>query len=123
VLDRLPLSPNGKLDRAALPAPELSAPSGAEPQAPRTETETVLAGIWAEVLGAGPVGVHDSFFDLGGDSIRGMLVASRAGAAFSLTISPRDVLTARTVAALADLVEDRILRELESLAAGHGDPR
>jgi acyl-CoA synthetase (AMP-forming)/AMP-acid ligase II/acyl carrier protein len=120
VLDRLPLSPNGKLDRAALPAPDRSAATGPGPVAPRTDAEAVIAGIWSEVLGAEPVGVHDSFFDLGGDSIRGMLVASRTGTAFGLHLSPRDILSARTVAALAELVEDRILRELESLASGAG---
>jgi amino acid adenylation domain-containing protein len=125
VLDRLPLSPNGKLDRAALPAPDRSAATGAEPVAARTDAEAVIAGIWSEVLGTEQVGVHDSFFDLGGDSIRGMLVASRTGTAFGLPLSPRDILSARTVAALAELVEDRILRELESLASGTGtdEPR
>ncbi|WP_148307944.1 non-ribosomal peptide synthetase [Actinoplanes friuliensis] len=123
VLDGLPLSPNGKLDRAALPAPDLSATTGATPTAPRTEAEKVIAGIWAEVLGNDRIGVQDSFFDLGGDSIRSMLVASRTGAAFGVTLHPRDILTARTVAALAVLVEDRILQELERLAADAGDPR
>jgi acyl carrier protein len=108
-----------------LPAPDRSAATGAEPVAARTEAEAVIAGIWSEVLGTEQVGVHDSFFDLGGDSIRGMLVASRTGTAFGLPLSPRDILSARTVAALAELVEDRILRELESLASGTGtdEPR
>ncbi|WP_433732007.1 amino acid adenylation domain-containing protein [Actinoplanes sp. CA-051413] len=125
VLDRLPLSPNGKLDRAALPTPDRSDTTAAEPVAPRTDAEGVIAGIWSEVLGTDRVGVHDSFFDLGGDSIRGMLVASRTGTAFGLPLSPRDILSARTVAALAELVEDRILLELESLASGAGtdEPR
>ncbi|GAA3958008.1 hypothetical protein Aau02nite_08100 [Amorphoplanes auranticolor] len=120
VLDRLPLSPNGKLDRAALPTPDRAATTDTEPVAPRTDAEGVIAEIWSEVLGTDRVGVHDSFFDLGGDSIRGMLVASRTGTAFGLPLSPRDILSARTVAALAELVEDRILRELESLASGTG---
>ena len=122
-LDRLPLSPNGKLDRAALPAPAWTAPPTVEHVPPRTDTEAAVAGIFAAVLGTDRIGVHDSFLDLGGDSIAGMLVASRTAATFGVPISPHDVLTARTVATLADLVEEAVLRELESLATADGDPR
>ncbi|KHD73657.1 hypothetical protein MB27_33325 [Actinoplanes utahensis] len=122
-LERLPLSPNGKLDRAALPAPRWAPAPTAEHVPPRTDAEAVIAGIFGAVLGIDRIGVHDSFLDLGGDSIRSMLVASRTAGAFGTPVSPHDVLTARTVAALAALVEDHILRELESLAAGEGDPQ
>ncbi len=119
-LDRLPLSPNGNLDRRALPDPDWSANTGAEYLAPRTETEEVLARIWAEVLGLDKVGVEDSFFAVGGDSILSMQITSRTKAAFEVDLSPRDVLTTRTVSALADLVENLVLRELEALAVGDG---
>ncbi len=119
VLDALPLSANGKVDRAALPAPAGAAPA-AEYVAPRTETEEVLAGIWQEALGAARVGAEDDFFALGGDSMRSMLVTSRARAAFGVPLTPHDVLTARTVANLARLVEERILQELERVAFGDG---
>jgi amino acid adenylation domain-containing protein len=66
-IEGLPLTPNGKLDRRALPAPE--APSGREHVAPRTATETAVAGIWAELLGVERVGIHDNFFELGGHSL------------------------------------------------------
>jgi amino acid adenylation domain-containing protein/non-ribosomal peptide synthase protein (TIGR01720 family) len=117
VLDALPLSTNGKLDRRGLPAPELTV--GATGYvAPRTDTEQALVDIWAEVLELARVGVEDNFFELGGDSVRSLLITSRTKLAFDVTLTPRDVLTARTVARLADLVEDRILRELERAAFG-----
>ncbi|MEU5692152.1 amino acid adenylation domain-containing protein [Actinosynnema sp. NPDC020468] len=115
-LERLPLNANGKLDRIALPAPERDAVTSAEYVEPRTETEQAIAAIWADVLDVDRVGVTDSFFALGGDSIRSLHITSRTKAAFDVDLSPRDVLTARTVSSLADLVEDRVLAELEALA-------
>jgi acyl carrier protein len=115
-----PLSPSGKLDRRALPDPDWEANSGTGYVQPRTETEEALAEIWADVLGLDRVGVEDNFFALGGDSIRSLHITSRTKAAFDITLSPRDVLTARTVSSLADVVEDLVLRELEALAAGDG---
>ena len=67
VLERLPLNPNGKVDRKALPEPEFTSIDHYE--APQGEVEEVLAGIWAEVLGIGQVGRNDNFFELGGDSL------------------------------------------------------
>jgi acyl carrier protein len=116
VLDALPLTPNGKLDRRALPEPEAAAPV-AEPVPPSTDTEAALADIWCEVLGASRVGVHDDFFDHGGDSLRSLRITARIKAAFDVELTPRDVLTARTVARLAELVEEAVLDELERLAA------
>nr|WP_026423720.1 non-ribosomal peptide synthetase [Actinokineospora inagensis] len=113
-MDALPLTPSGKLDRRALPEPDFGPASAYT--APETGTEEVIADIWAEVLGVPQVGVDDSFFDLGGDSILSLHVTARANAAFAVGLTPRDVLTARTVRGLADIVEDHILRELEALA-------
>jgi acyl carrier protein len=118
VLDELPLNRNGKLDRKALPAPELGMVGGADYVPPRTEAETVLAGIWSEVLGVKRVGVEDNFFELGGDSLRRLQLTSRVKAAFGVTLTPRDVQTARTVSALAELVEEKILSELERVSVG-----
>jgi acyl carrier protein len=78
----------------------------------------VLAEIWADALEVDRVGVHDSFFDLGGDSVRSLHITSRGRAAFDVALTPRDVLTAETVSALADVVEDKILLELERVALG-----
>ncbi|MEU6669013.1 non-ribosomal peptide synthase/polyketide synthase [Streptomyces sp. NPDC046727] len=121
VLDRFPLTENGKTDRAALPAPE-PAEERERPQyvAPRTPTEEALAAIWEENLQTA-VGAEDDYFLLGGDSLRALLIASRAGDAFGVTLTPRDVLVSRTVAALAELVEEQVLSELEDAAYGGHD--
>ncbi|MFD5258774.1 amino acid adenylation domain-containing protein, partial [Streptomyces bobili] len=88
VLEALPLTANGKLDRRGLPAPDFSSVSTG--QAPRTEREKVLCGLFSEVLGVAEVGIDDGFFDLGGDSIVSIQLVARARAA-GLVISPRDV--------------------------------
>ncbi|MGV0875484.1 non-ribosomal peptide synthetase, partial [Mycolicibacterium sp. XJ879] len=98
VLDALPLTVNGKLDTRALPAPDYG--DGDRYRAPTTAVEEVLAGIYAETLGLDQVGVDDSFFDLGGDSILSMQVVARARAA-GLVCRPRDVFVEQTVARLA----------------------
>ncbi|WP_143145129.1 phosphopantetheine-binding protein, partial [Streptomyces humi] len=75
----LPLTVNGKVDRAALPEPDGGRAVSAETYvAPRTDTERVLAGVWAQVLGLERVGVDDNFFELGGDSISSIRVVARA---------------------------------------------
>ncbi|MEU2057650.1 non-ribosomal peptide synthetase [Streptomyces bungoensis] len=120
-LDRFPLTENGKTDRAALPAP---GPETQEPAAghvpPRTATEEAVAALWEEALET-TVGAEDDFFDLGGDSLRALRIASRANDLFGVTLTPRDVLVNRTVAALADLVEEQVLSELEDAARGDSD--
>ncbi|MCV7075529.1 amino acid adenylation domain-containing protein, partial [Mycobacterium szulgai] len=98
VLPRLPLTVNGKLDTAALPAPDY--PGTGHYRAPTTPVETVLAEIYAQVLGLDRVSIDDSFFDLGGDSISSMQVAARAYAA-GLSCRPRDIFAERTVARVA----------------------
>jgi hypothetical protein len=68
-LDAFPLTPNGKIDRKALPDPDAEAVAGAEPVAPRDETELAIAEVWKTVLGRDRVGVSDNFFELGGHSL------------------------------------------------------
>ncbi|MFJ2816072.1 amino acid adenylation domain-containing protein, partial [Streptomyces sp. NPDC087294] len=97
-LPRLPLSPNGKLDRAALPAPAPMGSTGS--RAPSGPVEETLSGIVRETLSTPDAGADDDFFDLGGDSITAIQVSSRARAA-GLTLAPRDLFRHRTVAALA----------------------
>ncbi|MCZ1005688.1 phosphopantetheine-binding protein [Streptomyces lydicus] len=120
VLERFPLTENGKTDRAALPAPGPDPHEPAAQVAPRTPTEQFLADVWSEALGTA-VGAEDDFFALGGDSLRSLLIASRVNETFGVELTPRDVLTARTVAVLADLVEEHVLRELEDAARGTSD--
>jgi amino acid adenylation domain-containing protein/non-ribosomal peptide synthase protein (TIGR01720 family) len=112
VLERLPLTASGKLDRAALPEPEFT---GAEYRAPRSAVERVLAEVYADVLGAGQVGVDDDFFAAGGDSIRSIQVVARAKAR-GVVVSTREIFEHRTVARLAELVEGRADEERVTLA-------
>ncbi|MEU4210579.1 amino acid adenylation domain-containing protein [Streptomyces sp. NPDC026206] len=101
VLDDLPMTPNGKLDRRALPAPEFG--TDATGDEPRDEREEALAGVFAEVLGLTRVGLDDSFFELGGDSIVSIQLVSRARR-LGFDLSPRDVFEHKTVARLAETV-------------------
>src|SRR5699024_8573956 len=95
----------GKIDRAALPKlVSTSASTTSNYVAPSTETEQVLAELWAEILAAPRVGAHDNFFELGGDSIRSVRVMSLAHPQ-GLRISPGDVFDHPTVAELAALID------------------
>jgi acyl-coenzyme A synthetase/AMP-(fatty) acid ligase len=105
-LDALPLSPNGKLDRGALPAPADDAYARHGYEAPVGETEQALAEIWAEMLGLERVGRRDDFFDLGGHSLLAARVASRAGERFGAHVSATAVFLHPTLAALAQAVDE-----------------
>ena len=98
VMDALPLTVNGKLDIRALPAPEYRDVD--RYRAPADAVEEILSDIYAQVLGLEQVGVDESFFELGGDSILSMQVVARARAA-GVVCRPRDVFVEQTVARLA----------------------
>ncbi|QXI44879.1 non-ribosomal peptide synthetase [Pseudomonas wayambapalatensis] len=102
LLERLPLMGNGKLDRRALPAPDLEQAHQLY-QAPTNELETQLARIWCEVLNVSRVGVQDNFFELGGDSILSIQVVSRARQ-LGLQFTPRDLFQHQTIQTLAAVV-------------------
>ncbi|VVE15887.1 Tyrocidine synthase 3 [Pandoraea capi] len=97
VLDALPMTPGGKLDRRALPAPSFGQ---SEYEAPDGEREIALAEVWADVLGLARVGRNDNFFSLGGDSILVLKVVARA-AARGISLTPRQLFVHRSLAALA----------------------
>jgi amino acid adenylation domain-containing protein/non-ribosomal peptide synthase protein (TIGR01720 family) len=97
VLERLPAMPNGKLDRAALPAPQAGASQSVEP---RNATETTLLAIWSAVLGRDDLGVTDNFFEAGGDSIQSLQIIARAREA-GLRLTPRQLFEHPTVERLA----------------------
>ena len=101
LLDRLPTGPGGRTDRRRLPAPVRYDPAaGTGHTAPRTDTERLLADIWAEVLDLDEVGVEDNYFELGGDSILSIQIVSRARQA-GIELTPRHMFDHQTIAALA----------------------
>jgi len=101
VLDAMPLTPNGKVDRRSLPAPDRNRPElGEEYVAPRNPTEAALAEIWSRVLEIERIGVNDDFFDLGGDSLMVIKVVSQANKA-DLGVTTKQVFQNRTIAELA----------------------
>ncbi|MFD6309296.1 condensation domain-containing protein, partial [Streptomyces sp. NPDC060223] len=102
-VDAIPLTRNGKLDRAALPAPDLAGRTTG--RAPATPTEEVLCGLFAEVLGLEQVGAEDSFFTLGGDSLVAMRLIARIRSVLDAEVSIRDLFTDPTVAALARIAD------------------
>jgi amino acid adenylation domain-containing protein len=104
LMDALPLTRTGKIDRQALPDPLAGQPIPYV--APRTETEAVVAGIWADVLGVDRVGAHSDFLELGGDSITAMLVANGLQTRFGAHITLVHILTANTVAGVAGVVDE-----------------
>ncbi|MBV9774929.1 MAG: amino acid adenylation domain-containing protein, partial [Gemmatimonadetes bacterium] len=109
-LDAFPLTSSGKTDRRALPAPEGAAVERAY-VAPRSETETALAGIWAEVLRVERVGVEDNFFDLGGHSLLATRMVARIQEALGVEVPLRALFETPTVAGIAERVEAERARE------------
>jgi len=104
-LDAFPLTPNGKIDRAALPAPDWTRRDVVEAYvAPRTAVEESIARIWADVLGLERVGVHDSFFGLGGHSLLATQVMSRIAGVFQVQLPLRALFEAPTVAELSKVL-------------------
>ncbi|HEY3304677.1 MAG TPA: amino acid adenylation domain-containing protein [Candidatus Binatia bacterium] len=105
-LQALPLTPHGKVDRRALPAPEQTRPELESSYiTPRTEVENVLAAVWMKVLKLGQVGIHDNFFDLGGHSLLATQVISRLREAFHVETPMRALFESPTVAGLAKYIE------------------
>ncbi|NEU29164.1 amino acid adenylation domain-containing protein, partial [Paenibacillus polymyxa] len=104
-LEQMPLTPNGKIDRKALPAPEGSLQSGADYVAPRTWVEVKLAQIWQDVLGLVQVGVKENFFEIGGHSLRATTLASRIHKELNKPLPLRSIFEAPTIEQLAAVLE------------------
>ena len=127
VLEKLPLLPFGKIDRAALPTPDWGRPIlDRVYEAPRTPMEELLAGIWSEVLGVQQVSIHDNFFDLGGNSLHAAQVVARANTACQVDLPLSTLFDAPTVVGQALMIvqilaenvqEDEMARLLAEIEA------
>ncbi|RUL78905.1 non-ribosomal peptide synthetase [Dyella choica] len=104
VLERMPLTPNGKVNRGALPAPDMTR-SEAGYVAPRTPTEEIMADLWAEVLKLDRVGIHDDFFALGGHSLLAVQLVSQLRKRAGIEMELRYLFSHPTLAALADFID------------------
>ncbi len=112
VLDEFPLTPNGKVDRRALPAPEQSRSDLlGQYVAPRTPVEELLATIWSDVLGVDRVGVTDNFFELGGHSLLATQLISRIRDAFQVEIPLNSLFEVQNLGEMASLIETTRQRE------------
>ncbi|HEY0735768.1 MAG TPA: amino acid adenylation domain-containing protein [Herpetosiphonaceae bacterium] len=108
LLEALPLTTNGKIDRAALPAPTSARPELRDSFiAPRTPIEEVLTAIWADVLKFERIGIHDNFFELGGHSLLAIQVIARVGEAFQLRLPLQRLFDAPTIAQLATVIAEQ----------------
>jgi acyl carrier protein len=113
-LAALPRSPNGKLDRRALPAPDAAAVAHQTYEPPQGEVEVGLAAIWADVLKVDRIGRHDNFFDLGGHSLLVMKVVARVREVFEIDVSLETAFQATTLAALAGMIRVRQIERYQA---------
>ncbi len=105
-LEAMPLTPSGKVDRRALPAPEAAAPRAGTTAPPRTPVEEVVEGVWSQVLGVERAGIHASFFDLGGHSLLASQVIARLRDAFGVELPMRRLFASPTIAGLAAAIDE-----------------
>ena len=120
-LEQLPLTANGKLDVAQLPPAEPARPLEADPVAPSTATERVVADIWREALGIDDLGAMDSFADLGGDSLTAMRVVAQVVERCAVEIPLRELLEQGTVASMATLIDSRKGAGVDPIEPAPGD--
>jgi amino acid adenylation domain-containing protein len=116
IMEKLPVLPNGKLDRNRLPEPDISAIQR-EFVAPQTPTQKIMAKIWSEVLGIPKIGLHDNFLELGGHSLLASLVISRLREALSIELSIASLFAAPTIAILSKQIDQQISETSERISA------
>jgi acyl carrier protein len=124
ILERMPLLPNSKINRAALPPPEWGKSADkAEFVAPRTPTEEAVAEIWKEVLNVDRLSVEDDFFEIGGHSLLATQIITRINQAFDLSVPLRRAFEKRTISEIAVSIEEDLIKEIASLnmAGGVGE--
>ena len=107
LLDAFPLTPNGKIDRRALPVPQEARVDRAAYMAPRTEEEQRLANIWADILSVEQVGIHDHFFEMGGHSLLAVQLISRIRREFEVELPFERLFAAPTIAELSQVIEEQ----------------
>jgi amino acid adenylation domain-containing protein len=113
-MDSLPLTPNGKFDRKALPPPLVESSGAGVGGSPRTETEKTMAAIWTELLAINDIGIHDDYFDLGGDSMTAVKLLVRLHEAFSVDCQLAALFDQPTIAGLSELVDSLVLTSREA---------
>jgi acyl-coenzyme A synthetase/AMP-(fatty) acid ligase/acyl carrier protein len=117
LMEEMPLTPNGKIDRKALPEPDRSRPTLTQGYVtPETEIEQLLTTIWQEVLGLDKVGRYDNFFDLGGDSISVMQVMIQVSQVLEIELPPKMLFEMPILADFAGRIEDSLIAEIENLS-------
>ncbi len=104
-LDKMPFTANGKIDRKALPEPDLSVTTGVEYAAPESETEEKLVSIWQEVLDVEKIGINDNFFELGGHSLKGISILAKTSKELNVTVPLGEMFKIPTIKGLANYVE------------------
>ena len=124
ILNSLPMSSNGKVDRRRLPCPDGERPSSEVDYAePQTATEQAVAGIWREVLRLDRVGINDNFFELGGQSILAIQIIQRVNATFAINLPMRTIFEESSIAALALRVEETLILRMETASRPDLDPQ
>ena len=119
LLDELPVTPSGKLDRRSLPAPDLGAYVSREYEAPRGEVEEILAGIWQEILHVERVGRNDNFFELGGHSLMGIKLLGEIRVKLGPSVPVSAVFRFPSISQMSAVVES--LRHVEVESTGTGE--
>ncbi len=120
-LDHLPLSANGKIDRKALPAPDIVRQFVTQYVAPRNPTEEALVKLWEEVLGVDRIGIQDDFFELGGHSLLAAQLMARIRLTFDIDLPLSVLLNVPSIAGMSPLVEEAIINSIESLTESEAE--